>query len=225
MSLRSRWLAAAAIVAMIAGVIAITHDDPSVKPMTSKYYGDIPLSESGRAALRTVVDGFAELVVRELANVTGGPFAAIALDQGQLSLDEPPVIALATQADLDALLAEEQHVLDYYVWVAWEYSQDIDEPAYPSAEIVRAWRLLLAELDGKVIDPVLWTLVRVAFKLNRMPLPVPTTDDATVFVFNREFDQGGAIAFSTPEDVLQRLRRRGYLPPRLDPVGPTKGAE
>jgi hypothetical protein len=79
--------------------------------------------------------------------------------------------------------------------------------------MVQAWEALAEQLDGKAIDPPLWTLARVAHRLNRMALPIKLAELATVYAF----DAGGGapqvegLRFSTPPAVFDRLRKRGYI--------------
>ncbi|PTL58393.1 hypothetical protein [Paraconexibacter algicola] len=181
----------------------------------AQQYADVPLSGQAHDAVRTLVDGYVEILVALLRTAEqDAPFAAVGLDAGQEGLDVVPNIALATEADLEALFAQDPTLGWFYVWNAWEYSDVVEpSPGTPPPAVIDAWRIVQAELDGNVVDPVLWTLVRVAHALNRQTLPVALTADATVFAF----DEGGgdsqvdALEFGTPADVLDRLRRRGYV--------------
>lgn len=217
MRLRRRSVVASVTVVAILAAVSVAvlsggEEKPIERRVVPTAYGDVQLDGPGQDAVRTLVDGYVKLLVEELADVAQTePFAAIALMAGQEGLDVTPNVALATQGDLDSLFQQDPKFGAFYVWNAWEYSDSVELASdQPPADMIRAWETLRNNLDGKVLDPVLWTLNRVRFKLNRMKLPVTTTEDATVFVFEDDGDQIDGLEFSTTSDVLARLRKRGY---------------
>jgi hypothetical protein len=224
--MRRRALVATAFLLVAVIIIAVASRDsrtppkgPSVTSHAAGAYADIPLDEAGMKALQTLVKGYSGMVDAELikANVRE-PVFAVALVPGQQSgLDVAPYIGIGTEADRKRLLASDKEFGSTYIWNANEYSDGnlieasfLDPPQY----IVEAWNILAPRLEGKVPEPALWTLARVAYRLNRDELPLDLTDDSVVYAYD---DDGGAdqtfgLQYSALPEHFALLEQRGYIP-------------
>ena len=95
------------------------------------------------------------------------------------------------------------------------YDEDVGEHYVALApELVDAWEVVRRSIEDRCLSAEYWVHWRVAHHLNRRPLPLPTTEDFAVWVFDFDAGQGELLdmfASVLRPETFELLRERGLI--------------
>ena len=97
---------------------------------------------------------------------------------------------------------------------AGQLVQDCLERIAEREPVVQAWEVVRRSIEGRCLSPEYWVHSRVAYDLNRRPLPLLTTDDFAVWVFDFDAGQGELLemfAFVLRPATFELLRKRRLI--------------
>lgn len=176
--------------------------------------------------MEALASGYVALVLGVLrAAQVDDPICSVCLAPGQESeLDVLPLVFAGSAVDRSNVLATSEDPID--VWNPFEYrdeedlvhpTEDGDDETYVKLDddLKAAWARVREAVEPLVIDPVFWVLARVAHRLNREPLPLSTTDDVAVWIFDEEFDASALreqLAFVLTPATFEALRTSRLIP-------------
>ena len=178
---------------------------------------DVSLSVSARDELEALTERQLELIVDQLERRGfDEPICWLCLDSGQDEYLEIATVTAAREGDRAAELRDRDLATE---WIqAWNpvWCREEDELLLPlpaGAAGPTAYPALMEDLEGRVLDAARWIALRLAARLNRMPLPLAKTDDFLVFVLSDELSDEiiEELRFVAPPETYALLRERGLI--------------
>lgn len=189
-------------------------------------FDDVRLNDTASAALETLVNGYAELVLGVLRDTdVEGAVCSVCIAPEQEPLGEHlPRIFAGSVEDRARLVDDADDVMGVWDPYAYRDEEDVVHPVEDGddetwvevgEDVLAAWVLVRDAVEPHVLDPTHWVLARVARRLNRERLPLETADDVVVWSFDDEFDPDrlrDQLTFVLAPEALSGLRTLKLLP-------------